>query len=398
MSWTADEALKHWQKKGLLTEKKATELKKALTKEERMDAHGMPKAMAIFATVGSILVGLGIILFIGSNWADMSPVQRVLTLLVGYAVVAMGAYVTEKRDLPTVSESLWLLTDVIFGANIILLAQIFNYSLTYWQGPLLWAIGALGMGIARNHKAHIYLAVPLFILALGWFGTGTGRFFGSQFEFLGSENNLLPVLSVLGIGLVSLALLLRNSTRWDFAHHACMKWGALLVTVPMIISTFDSSVPGEIYEMTGTLKQYLVIGTSLIFAALAVWKGDLDRSESKVYLLTLAALMTAMLIQWNGQSGVGVVFDSSELLYFLYILAVFAVALWTVWIGILTENSMVVNYGLVVAAIIITVQYFSWTFALLDKSLAFILGGILLIVMTIFIERKRRKILSSFDS
>ena len=398
MSWTADEALQHWQKKGLLTEKKALELQKALTKSDRMDSHGMPKAMAIFATVGSILVGLGILLFIGSNWGEMSPLQRILTLITGYAVVVMGAYVTEKRNLPVVSESLWLLTDVIFGANIILLAQIFHYSLTYWQGPLLWGVGALAMGIARKHKAHMYLAVPLFILALGWVDSGSGWFFGGQFEFLGSENNLLPVLSVLGIGLVSLGVILRNSSQWDFAHHACIKWGALLVTIPMIISTFDSAIPGEIYEMTGTLKQYLVIGASLILASLSVWIGDLDRSESKVYMLTLAALMGAMLIQWNGQSGVGVVFEASELLYFLYVLAIFAVALWTVWVGIFTENSMVVNYGLVVAAIIITVQYFSWSFALLDKSLAFILGGILLITMTIFIERKRRKILSSFDS
>ena len=398
MSWTAEDALKHWEKTGLLTNKKATELKKALTSEQRLTDHGMPKAIAIFATVGAILVGLGVLLFIGSNWSEMTPYQRLATVFLGYGVVAASAYITGNRGIQTVSEALWFLTDVIFGANIILIAQIFHYSLTYWQGPFLWAVGTVAMGYARQHKSHGFLAVPLFILALGWIDSGKGWFIGGQFEFLASDSNLMPVLSILGVGLMSAGLIIRKVVAWNFLAPACVKWGAVLIVFPLLISTMDSGIPKEILTMTGSIKQYLVVGISFVLTALSVWIGDMKKSEPKVFLLTLAALLAAILIQTGDTSGVGVAFEYSPLLYFLYILVIFALSLWVVWVGIIVESSMVVNYGIVVAAIIIIIQYFSWSFALLDRSLAFILGGILLISMTMVVEKKRRKILSSFDT
>ena len=397
MSWSADDALKHWQNKGLLTEKKAKELASALTGNDHFDQHGMPKAVSVFATVGAVLVGLGVLLFIGSNWGDMTPFQRVATLFLGYGVCAAAAYVTEQKQWEKTSEALWLLTDIVFGANIMLLAQIFHYSLTYWQGPALWAAGALAMGYARQHKVHAYLVVPLVILALGWIDSGSGWFFGGQFAFLGSEHNLLPILPIIGAGLASISVLLRKRATWKFMHEACMSWGALLIAVPLIASTFDAGVPEELFEMTGTVKQWLLIGTSLGLVSAAIFKGDMMRKEAKVYIAVVTALFCVLLIQHEGKSGVGVVFDSSDLYYFLYLLVVFALSLWTVWVGILCENSKMVNFGIVIASIIIIVQYFSWSFVLLDKSLAFILGGSLLIFMTIFIEKKRRTILSSFD-
>ena len=105
-----------------------------------------------------------------------------------------------------------------------------------------------------------------------------------------------------------------------------------------------------------------------------------------------------LLIQRQDTALIGYVFEQNAFLYFLYILVLFVLSLWGVWIGILVQNGRLVNAGIVAASIIIIIQYFSWSFALLDRSIAFILGGILLIAMTVGIERKRRKILSSFTA
>jgi uncharacterized membrane protein len=114
-------------------------------------------------------------------------------------------------------------------------------------------------------------------------------------------------------------------------------------------------------------------------------------------MLTLAILLGVLLIQARGQSMVGSMLDYNPVMYFLYVLVIFALSLWAVWIGMLVQNSRLFNIGIITATIIIVIQYFSWSFILLDKSIAFILGGILLITMTIFIEKKRRKILSTFN-
>ncbi len=398
MNWTADQALEYWQKKGLLDNKKALELKKSLTSDEHMDEHGMPKAVSIFATIGAILVGLGILLFVGSHWPAMTPLQRILTLFAGYIVVVLGAYATEKRGWEKTSESLWLLTDIVFGANIMLLAQIFHYSLTYWQGPALWMIGTLAMGYARKEKVHGYLAVPLGVLALGWMDSGAGWFMGGQMEFLGSSSNIMPILPILGIGMVSLSLILRGTTGWNFVYNPLLRWGLAIVVIPLIVTTISDEIPEEMFRMTGTMKQYIVIALSYFFAAIAVWKGDISRSEPKAYMLALAALAGICVIQTNDQSMVGWMFTYYPFMYFLYALLIFALSLWGVWIGMLVQNSHLFNASIIAATIIIIIQYFSWSFVLLDKSLAFILGGVLLIVMTIFIEKKRRKILSTFEN
>jgi uncharacterized membrane protein len=397
MNWTVDQALAHWQEKGLLDKKKANELKNSLSDSIHMDAHGIPRAVSIFATIGAILVGLGILLFIGSHWSNMTPVLRILTVFAGYIVVVLGAYVTEQRGFSGTSEALWLLADIVFGANIMLLAQIFHYSLTFWQGPALWMIGTLAMGYARQQKAHGFLAVPLGILALGWFDSATGWGFGAQMQFLGSHNNLLPLLSLLGIGLVSLSFIVRQYAKWNFVYQPLLAWGTVLTAAPLIISTIDSSIPEEMYTLGGTVKQYFVIGLSYALASIALWKSDIKRSEPKVFMLTLAILLGVLLIQARGQSMVGSMLDYNPVMYFLYILVIFALSLWAVWIGMLVQNSRLFNIGIIAATIIIVIQYFSWSFILLDKSIAFILGGILLITMTIFIEKKRRKILSTFN-
>ncbi|MBT5236995.1 DUF2157 domain-containing protein [Candidatus Peregrinibacteria bacterium] len=397
MNWTVDQALAHWQEKGFLDKKKATELKNSLSNSDHMDTHGMPRAVSIFATIGAILVGLGILLFIGSHWSNMTPVLRILTVFAGYIVVVLGAYVTENRGLNGTSEALWLLADIVFGANIMLLAQIFHYSLTFWQGPFLWMIGTLAMGYARQQKVHGFLAVPLGILALGWLDSTTGWGFGAQMEFLASHNNLLPVLSLLGIGLVSLSLIVRQYAKWNFVYQPLLAWGALLTAAPLVISTIDSSIPEEMYTLGGTVKQYVVIGLSYALASIALWKSNIKRSEPKLFMLTLAILLGVLLIQARGQSMVGSMLDYNPVMYFLYVLVIFALSLWAVWIGMLVQNSRLFNIGIITATIIIVIQYFSWSFILLDKSIAFILGGILLITMTIFIEKKRRKILSTFN-
>ena len=398
MTWTAEQALKHWQEKGLLTKQKASELSRALRDDEHADLHGVPRAVGVFATLGAVLVGLGILLFVGSNWADMTPFQRIAIVFLGYAVVVAGAHVTSQHKFTRTSDSLWLLADIVFGANIMLLAQVFHYSLTFWQGPFLWMTGTLAMGYACQKKAHGYLAVPLGILALGWIDSRGGWSFGGQMEFLGSSDNLLPLLSLFGMGLVSGSLLIRKKPQCAFLHEALMSWGTVLVTVPLIVSTIDSDIPGEMYDMGGTLKQWILITVAIALTVLATVKGDIKRSETRGYLLVFLALLGAMLLQKDGHSIVGSVLDSNAMLYFLYILVVFAIALWSVWMGVLCQNIRLVNYGIAAAAIIIVIQYFSWSFLLLDKSLAFIIGGILLIVMTTFIERKRRSLVSSFVS
>jgi uncharacterized membrane protein len=72
----------------------------------------------------------------------------------------------------------------------------------------------------------------------------------------------------------------------------------------------------------------------------------------------------------------------------------FATAVATAAFGARLNSRMMINFGVASAAILIFIQYFSWSFVLLERSLAFIVGGILLIVTAIFLERQRRSLIA----
>ncbi len=82
-------------------------------------------------------------------------------------------------------------------------------------------------------------------------------------------------------------------------------------------------------------------------------------------------------------------------LHVLHILLVVVLLLTIVWEGTLLRKSSMINLGIAALGIVIIIQYFSWAFELLDRSFAFLLGGILILVLSALLERKRRALVAS---
>lgn len=390
-SISAKEALQLWQKEGAITAKKAEELTKIL--DRNGDDH-VGKGIVIFSTIGAILVGLGILLFIGSNWESMSPIIRLAVMFTGFAVICAAAQALEQRGYAKVAEAVWFLSTIEFGANIFLIAQIYHFSLTFWQGPLLWLVGVLAMGHARRTLPYAWLAVPLFLLALGWYGSGAGWFFGNQMEFLFSDEGLRPVLPSLGLGLIGTSFLLRKYSIWSYAVQSWIGWGVLFIAIPLVLMTAEHGMMDDFFTMQLSLKQLMIICVSFILAVAAVGTNAVRTADGRVTMLVTAVLLFLFTLQSNGQPLIGTLVDQSTVAFVFYILFAFTLALLTIWSGIRMLNKHFVNAGIASISIMILIQYFSWSFEMLGSSIAFILGGLVLIGLSIFMEKTRRKILS----
>jgi len=378
-------ALDHWQREGLLTSRHAEELRASL------DAEHADRAIRAFAAIGAVLAGLGVMLFVGSNWSTMGPVARGAVLLGTYGAVVVGAMAVERRGLPWVAEAAWLLTTLVLGANIFLLAQIFNHSLTYWPGPFWWMVGALALGLARQSAWQVALAVPLGVLALGWFGGGTGWFFDDQAEFLFSSRGLRPILPLVGVGLVSLSLLARNTARWQFASTACFGWGLALATLPLLISTAHREVVRATFSIDLTLKQGVVLGVvAAVLGAALAW-GRFDSREGRPLLAGATGFFALVLVQIGDRPWMA----SDMATFMVYVGMIFALALTAVWVGARAQNARLVNVGLASAGVLIVIQYFGWSIQMLDRSLVFVGGGLLLLGLSVVLERKRRALLAA---
>lgn len=383
MQRTIVRALERWVQNDLLSREQADRLRADL------EASRSDRAIRAFAGIGAVLTGLGAILFVGSNWGAMGPVARVAVLLAAYAAAVAGAEVAGRRLAPWAAEAGWLVVSLVLGANIFLLAQIFNHSLTYWPGPFWWAAGALALGWARRSPWQIVLAVPLGLVALGWMGGGAGWLLDDQLDFLLSDAGLRPILPLVGAGLVALALLARRSAGWRFSETPLFRWGVVLAAVPLLASTAHIEAARWLFGFDGSLEQILILGAvgGLVAGALAF--GRVGSRAGRPLLAAAVALFGLVLVQDSGRSWTA----AAPWTFALWVAAVFVLALAAIWIGARAQNADLVNAGMAATGVLIVIQYFGWTFQLLDRSLVFVGGGVLLLVVSTWLERRRRALL-----
>ena len=387
MRWTIERELTRWQEQGLLTPDKVEELRASLD-----DGHSA-RGIRIFAVLGAVLAGLGIILFVSSHWDTMGPAARVVVLLAAYAAVAIGAIVMGRRHQPRVAEALWLLATLVLGANIFLIAQNYHFQLTYWQGTLRWMIGALVLGWVLRSRLQAAVAIPLGLLTLGWLGSSGGWFFPDQWEFLFSDGGLRPILPLLGVGLVSLSLLAGRNRSWDFLSASSFGWGLGLLVLAAVVSTAASEVAEGFYGFSGRAIQFgMLAGIAALLTGALIY-GSFPSSLSKLLLGLITTLSALMLVQPDGVHWLEAEIGRVHLLFGAYVVAVFALSLMTIWTGVRSGRAVLVNAGMVTCAILIFTQYFNWSLELLDRSLVFIFGGLLLLGLAVVLEKKRRSLL-----
>lgn len=113
----------------------------------------------VLVTIGSVLIGLGILSFIASNWVYMSKILKVAIIMTALGVSMFSSYKLEK-DFPKTSKALLYLSTLIYGAGIFLMEQIFNFGGEFSRSFLLWTIGVSLISLIINEEilfifAHI---------------------------------------------------------------------------------------------------------------------------------------------------------------------------------------------------------------------------------------------------
>lgn len=403
MNHSVDQALEHWQREGLLTAGKADELRASLGDVE----HQLPnRAIRIFSAVGGLLVGLGIILFVASNWGDMTPVSKVALLLAAVLGTGTAGYwlAYERDTYVRTGQALLLVNVLAFGASIFLVGQIYHLPLNFWWGMLLWWAGTAFMAYALESRLHLWLSVPLLACCLGWLRQ-RAVFGFSEFDFLfDGRSSLLTLLPVFGVGCVALSVLHRRWARLDFGTETWMHWGIFLTLLTPVAATIDRDT---FYMLLRFSPDAVMVGTAVGAALLAIGAmlaGRFRTPQGRSVLLGLALYVAFLHILaavpvWIGFPGTewGGYPESAPMLsalHVLHILLVFVALLAMTWYGTLLRSAAMINLGIAGLGIAVVLQYFSWIFSLLNRSLAFIAGGLLILGLSAVLERKRRDLLT----
>ena len=394
----ATEALAVWVAEGQIDSDLAERLRTSLA------AHDEPqrtnKIIWVLVSIGAVLTGAGLLLFIASQWDQSSPVRRLALLFTIYLLVVGAAALADRQQLGVTAKGLWFLSSIAVGVNIFLVGQIYNLPLNYWQGTLLWLIATMAMGWASPSSAQGWLAVPLGLLTLGWISTPTSQFF-EQGEFLFAPGSLRPLVPLVGLGLVATAMVV-DATLFDWLKQPAAAFGAVLVAVPIVVSTFHPMAFAWIFQVD-VRPFHLVVGLGAVALIVVAWLQD----RSSPFGLAGAAvtgLLMALLPQVSDDDGLldgdslpwlAESFDNSELLFGLYTAVIFGLAVATIMAGQYYAKPVLVNIGYAMVSVILFALYVGRIAGELPTSLAVIGGGLALISGAIFLERRRRGAIST---
>jgi len=361
----------NWVKKKIITTAQASKILSQYGDEESS------KTMQVVSTIGAILIGLGMILFVASNWQGM-PASIKLVLLYGttFGLYYAGWFVTQKSYQKT-GLSLLFLGSIMVGVTLALTAQIFNLEANFTRFFLIWFIAVAPLSYFFHSKPTLILSKLLFGAFLAAFIGGANADFDDIFKgfFEGFGVFLFYGLTMYGIGT------LHHRTPYKDFVRTYQSTGvifSLLIGFALIVSELEI-----IDEIGNHWLSYVFMLTALFTltqSALAL-KTHGNKKEVGWILLALFIAMAALALGFNS--------NPQQFVYLIPLhLAYVGLLMLTLLVGYEKRIAAFINIGLVFFIMYLGYFYFTTIFTYIDRSLALVIGGVILLVGGWYLEKK----------
>lgn len=405
---------------------------------------GNERMVVALTLMGVLLLGSGIITFFAAHWAGMSKLVKLLVLFGGMSGAYMAAGVAAARGkLPRVSQSLWLLGVILFGANIMLIAQIYNIDSHYPNGVLLWALGGLLVACVIPAQTALAAAIALAVLWTGMESLDFNRHFHWPFLLfwlaclpLIYRHSWLRALHLALIGLLLWSSFSYTNILWDYPGGDRQGAPLYLMQIYFLgyLALFVGGLLLEQRESTRKLapatQHYAMFAALCAFFALTF--PELQRSYSWLHggngrlpasalwlgiTLAAAGVLAALVrvqqlarqaapapayLKW-GRALLATLLGLMLLNLFLpgkaagpmalaFNLLFFAALVWLVFHALHSGDRTLLNFSFLFFAAWLLSRYFDTFWTLLDRSMFFIAGGLVLIAGGYFLEGQRRKL------
>lgn len=390
------EQIDQWLSEGTITKEQATKMlddNNVYRKEQSSN-----KFIVALSTIGSVLLGIGAILFVASNWEAMSTIMK-MAMLLGSTFGAYGAgyYLKyQRKSLPRVGGSLIFLGTLLFGASIFLTAQMYHINANSHTLVLLWLIGILPFvygfsspliaGLAAllfyiwiglfvfqgqgfSHAAGDFFRLPVLYLVSGVmvFGIGTLHYFSEKLKHVARVYRLAGIK----VALLSLFLL----TFRIFAGH--------YDDVESFVRTFEASEQFTLGFITAYGLAVLLAVISLLYNPLKYSVPEKAGTNVLENVIVLGLVCAALIFFFfPAQNNIYVV---------LFNLILTGIIFTVLFIGYQREDIQLVNTAMFSLVVLVIVRYFDLLWGLLPRSLFFIIGGLILLLGGTALEKKRRE-------
>jgi uncharacterized membrane protein len=380
-------------------------------------ADGGLSLSAMIAVLGVILIGAAAMSFVGANWEQMSKLVRLIVLFGAmWAAFAGAAMLHAVR--PALSGALVLLGVLMFGTNIMLVAQTYHINAHYPDGVLLWGLGAIAAAALAPSRASLALA-----LGLGGLWTWQERWDFDQALHVA----FIPYWAVCaalagwlawrpGVHLAALALLMWLVLSFE-GLQALLGWNdvqmaSLYALGPLTIWAANAAFKSESERHALTVEHYAIAVFVVAFWFLHVFGKQETQAASWIGvagILSAAAIGAGAYGLRNGSHSIidigGIAFFCAATIGFVMMtneseggrrlmacIAILIVILWLLARGVRVEDRFLINLSLVGFGAWVLYAYFVVFGALMDQAVFLLAGGVLLIGLSLFLDRIRRRL------
>lgn len=175
-NFLADELAK-WREDGLISDETA----RKIAAKYDIDLSGANERRSfILKLVAYLFLALSLFTLVGANWEELPRAVRLIIVLGILAAVNFSGVLAQKNGKETQATTLFFLGNFCYGAAIVLVAQIYHLGEHMPDGVLLWAVGALALGLTTRKSI---ITLQALILGLVWFLM--------EFEFSGVSHGFL---------------------------------------------------------------------------------------------------------------------------------------------------------------------------------------------------------------
>jgi len=395
-----DKLVQKWLGEGTINDQQAEVILKDLKNEKKSASSA--KMVTTISVVGAVLLGLGAIMLVASNWQTMPNMMKVL-LMVGSTFLAYFCGYNlkyNKATLPKVGAALLLLGGMLFGASIFVIAQIYHVNANRHTLVLIWIVANLPLVYAFLSQEIACLVAILFFV---WVPSFVYQNIAASraFENIMAFPILFLVSGVLLYGIGGLHYMKDSLSQIARIYRLVALSVILMCLFLLTFNTFSGSYQntwGTSYSVVSYLEK--VTTNFKIWVALAGVAGfvisivnfGMERSEERLNLLEACAstiLISCALLLLFLPSSTNIYMWLFNILYISLVGTV-------TYYGFEREDVNLTTLGLRCIGIFIIAKYFDFFWQLFSRSMFFIIGGLILVYGGIYLERLRLKAQESF--
>lgn len=379
----------------------------------------VPQLLALF---GAVLIGFAAMSFVAANWGELSKLTKLSLLMAAMWAAYGAAFMLDRREHPAFAQAAVVGGLALFGANIMLIAQIYHVNSGDPGWVLLWCLVALASAWALPSRPALALAFLLATLWSSWVPPVEGHaHWGFFLPWAGALVLTLRLSWVSGFHLAILTVFVwavlnaeplakglgceRGEIAALYILAALLLWvGSLRVSARS--TRFGMAMEGYGIVVSFTLLWVLQaappeshIGTAwvvLVVIGLAVL-GALALGELRAGRLTLRDIMGLGVLATAAAFYSALAHALPGAVPWTYAALFIALSIWLVAYGANRKSRFALNAGFVAFAGEVLYLYFETLGTLLGTAAFFALGGVILIAGAFILTRVRAQVVKATD-